>query len=224
MTRTNIMLITYSISLVIILLFIVPSILLFSMESVAYDSQPGLGGTSKVFGDTVLSQDVYFNHTDLSQIGMSIKNPVLINKKDILLQIYNLDGTLLSSAKVSGKNIPDGSLVKFTFPAIENSKDKWFILVLSARDSSENEALEVFLTDDSVSWLSNFSKNGSKESHNIALQAYYTIQDHFGLIKLVYSTWANLFLRSGWFAGVYIFAIACATGCILGLNLKKSQW
>lgn len=165
---------TLTITTLVVVLFVYPLSLLFSINDVFFIGQPGFIHTTTLNKDYEITQELFTDYDNFSGVGMSIKNPQLLNKEDVILKIFT-DEELVRTSTLSGINIPDGSLVKFNFNPINESKDKWYTLVISSPNSKHgtDESLSVFLTDEKEDWLGGVTINKVTTDGNIALTTHY---------------------------------------------------
>lgn len=177
-----------------VLVVILPAILGLGMKNMPVNNQPPLLTTQKIYSLNKASQEITIRRENLSGIGVSLKNPNLVNKKDITLSIYNDKNDLLRSVSINGNRISDGGLVKFNFEPIGYiAADLSF--TLSAPIASEPEALEVFLDNEGqVSYISFYQP--------ISLT----------LIKDIYINWFNRFAADTVFAVIYFITIFSTLG------------
>lgn len=191
----------FTLVFILILIFVLPSVLSFGIRYLPGGIQPPFAGTIKIDQNYSPSQSFTASLDNLSGIGVSFKNPNLINKKDIKLEIYQ-DQNLLRSSILNGNQIADGNFVRFHFDQVINSKNQQYIFKLSAASVLNNEALEVFLTPNSeISFISLYKP------------AYF-----FTPIIMIYSSWINKFFQDVSFAVFYL--LLC--GLVVSLSFRKT--
>jgi hypothetical protein len=206
------------------IVFLVSCVFLLTLDSVSYLEQPSLDLTYELFGNRVISQEIMPSHNFLNAIGLSIKNPNLKNKKDITMEVYR-EGSLIRTSKLNGLNIPDGEFVKFVFPAIEDSKDTKFEVVLSSPQSAEDESLGIFLSkskNTTSTELSSLRLNKETGDAKIAFVAYYQVKSKLDLIRYVYNNFTSRFLKDSLFAVFYMATILSGSAYLL-INFKKDE-
>jgi len=204
---------------VFLMVFVVPLILLITMDSISYFDQPPLDLIYELYGDRVIKQEFTPSNDFLNGIGMSIKNPNLVNKKQIKMEIYQNDNLVRTSA-LSGFNISDGAFVKFNFPAIENSANRKLEIILLSPKSSEKEPLGIFLTK-GKNRIGSLTFGKKVIDGGIALVGYYQINSKLGLIRYVFGNFVLRFLSDSLFAISYLMMILGSV-CIL-INTKSSK-
>ena len=65
---------------------------------------------------------------------------------DITLRIFDVDGKLVGSSKVSGEDIRDNKKIDFEFPKINNSKNKLYHIDISSDNQDSDKGFSVWLT------------------------------------------------------------------------------
>ncbi|RJQ24508.1 hypothetical protein C4577_07650 [Candidatus Parcubacteria bacterium] len=174
----------------------IPALLILSLNEIPGRVQPSLDFTQKIYEGVVLEQDFKSVNNNLTAIGISIKNPNLVNNKDIILTIFDGD-QILEKAVLNGFNIPDGSFVKFGFPALKQSKNNTYSFILTAPNVLSIEALEVFLSDSeqSISFVDFYLPQNS----------IYLIQNvYFGILSKLF---ADRFFALSYFSLIIILCI-----------------
>lgn len=178
-------------------IFGLPALLSFGIRYLPVNNQPPLGVTQKLYGDKVIEDKLTLSHNNFSGIGLSFKNPNLINKKEIVLRVLGDNEEVIRSATLSGWNIPDGGFVRFMFEPIAASRGNQYIFRLSSPSSKEEEALEIYLAEGSGS---------------IASVAYYKPPPAASLVGEIYSNWMGRLLSDKAFAAFYLLLIALGMG------------
>lgn len=217
--KNNSKLVIISVIFVLLMLFVMPLTLLITINSISYSDQPSLDLIYELYGSRVIKQEFTSTGNFLNGIGMSIKNPNLVNKKQIEMKIYR-NGVLERTSILNGFNIPDGAFVKFNFPAIESSKDVKFEIILSSPESNEKESLGIFLTKNGNTQLGNLESDKKIIDGKIALISYYRVSSKLGLIRYVFRTFVLRFLSDNLFAMFYI-AIILSGSIYLLVDRKK---
>lgn len=212
--------ITYIVALIIIFSVIfLPAVLLFGIKEFSYNPQPSLDATQRIFGDVLVSQTFISRDNNLSDIGMSIKNPNLRNKENIMLALYE-NGLEKRRVVVNGRNIGDGDFVKFKFTPLGGSKDKEYVYTLSAPGVFESESLEVFHTGKSSPGFNMTVDNKTIEG-SISSVSFYQPENIFSLIGKVYLEWINKLAADGLFFGFYTVMILVLSGYLIGFRIPK---
>lgn len=127
MKKINIYFIVFALAIVCL-----PALLSFGIRYLPANNQPPLGVTQKLYGDKIMKDRIGLSENNFSGLGLSFKNPNLINKKEITLEISEENGELLRSSVLSGFNIPDGGFVRFAFEPIADSKGNGYVIALSS--------------------------------------------------------------------------------------------
>lgn len=174
----------------IIFLMFLPAILIYFIKETPNDFQPPLHSTEHIYADLTISQLFLSQEDGLSGIGMSIKNPNYINKKDIIIQIYDQEDQIIRSTILNGARISDGQLVKFKFNPIKYSKDKIFKFVLLApQEGEQTKSLEVFLTYEIPNWSKGLYINNNLTDSSISFVTYHHIENPLSNIFNIYTKW-----------------------------------
>jgi|SRR5579884_1630171 len=205
-------LVKFSVGLVLALLVVIPLILGVIIRSIPDGFQPSLDRTANVDFQNTISETFRASKNNLSTIGLSIKNPSLLNKDPLLFNIYNGD-QIIRSVQLSGANIPDGDFVKINFPPITDSQGNTYKIEFSAPDTHQN-SLQPFIsnqkTDDETLMI-----NGQDMDGSISFVPYYKSSNP---IVSAFSIYGNIFSQLGkdlGFAIIYILIIAGLLGYLL---------
>lgn len=209
-----------SILILVVLFVLIPFSLLLSVDSISFIDQPSFRGDYKVYGDTNLKQEVYTDHNKFHAIAMSVKNPNLLNKNDLIIDIFDKSNNKVRHVKKTGLNIHGGSLVKFNFDPIEDSKDKKYNLLVYSPESQDFESFSIFLTSDQVSWIGDLKINDNLTSEKIALRVYYKPENRLLLIKNIYLSFFNNIFRDKTFMIFYFFIVLLLVSYIFIKNKR----
>lgn len=134
--------------LLIATVLLLPGFLSLGIKVIPGKPQPSLGATEHIYSTSVVAEVFTAQSDGLGGIGTSLKNPNLQNKQNVVISLFDENGQLLRESIVNGASIPDGDFVKFLFKPVENSKDRNFVFVLSSIWSTEDDATEVFYSND----------------------------------------------------------------------------
>lgn len=213
---------------IIVLVFILPAILSFGVRILPQNDQPSLDKTQKIYENLIVSQSFISKTKNLSAVGVSLKNPNLSNKKDIVLSVYGEDGTLIRSITLNGKNIADGKFVKFKFNSIADSKNKQFIFTLTAPTTTKEEAdssnaLEVFLSDQKQENISYFKIGDSEVLGNVAFVSFSKPPYPTYALESIYSKWLNKLTADWQFFTTYTVLIFTLVGLLLYQLARSPQ-
>lgn len=206
---------------IVFLVFIAPAMLTFGIRFIPNDIQPSLEKTRGLFWEFEISQDFISTKENLTAIGMSIRNPNLKNKKDINLFLYDKEGELLRTSVLSGKNIGDGSFVRFGLEVIPDSKDKQYKFVLSAPDARGEDRLEIFYTNDKPFWIGDSEFDKEVVEGGVSFVTLHKPISRIGLIKEIYSGWLDRLLEDRAFSIVYILILTFLVGYLLHSQTRK---
>lgn len=139
------------VAIIFLIIFLPIAVSSFFIKYIPSGFQPPLGGTEAVYKERSVAQSFISFNNNLIGIGLTIKNPNLRNKKDLIFQLSDKDGVVIRSVKINGFNIPDGHFVKFYFDPIEHSANESYLFSLQAPESEQGDSLEVYQTSD-VNW------------------------------------------------------------------------
>lgn len=203
----------YSLILIILFIFILPVVLSLSLRNIPVSSQPSLKHTERIFQDRIISQVFISRKDNLSAIGVSLKNPYLVNKKDIVLKIFNNKGELLRESILNGRDIKDGDFVEFIFPPIKDSVDQVYQFQLYADSTDEKEALEVFMTDDYLS--------DSKSDKNMSFVSFYQPENIFSTYFDILKDLTNRMSGDSVFMSIYLLIFFISIMFLLLLQKRK---
>ena len=82
-------LIYFTTTIILFLVFLAPAVLALDIKSIPGNDQPGYSQTLDVYGSRDISQRFVSQVANLSAVGTSIKNPNLLNRKDITFTLYD---------------------------------------------------------------------------------------------------------------------------------------
>lgn len=127
-------------------ILLIPVGLAFFIEKVPLNIQPGLEKTVSINKEQTVKQSFYVDQNNLSGVGLSIKNPNLMNKKDLYLEILE-DEAVIRKVTVSGYSIGDGNFINFEFDPITNSANKEYSFLLSSPQTEVSESFSVYASE-----------------------------------------------------------------------------
>lgn len=197
--------------LLVLCIFVLPFFLSFFIKEIPNDVQHSLEGTQIIYKDVNVLQAFKSEMSNLSGIGMSIKNPYLRNRKDLILDILSSDRKLLRTTTVNGASILDGDLRKIEFEPIVDSKDKNYFLSLSSKDTEESETLEIFLTSKKVSWIGDLYINSNKQDSTFSFITYHRPNNILTITSEIFIQWGERLLADLPFSIFYIILIGSLT-------------
>lgn len=200
--------------LIIGLVLVLPAIISVGIRVIPENIQPSLEKTQKIHDLGEVTQPFIAKEDGLSAIGVSLKNPNLANKKDIILEVSQPGGQVLRKAVQSGSVIQDGKFVRFNFPPVADSKNKQYQLRLLAPTVKKHEALEVFLTGDKNFLPAQITEDGKQvlEPATTSSATSYVIfhqpKSITALIGSIYSQWWSRLWLDWPFAITYLLLLA----------------
>jgi hypothetical protein len=213
----QILLTTFSILFVAWLL---PFLLAAQLKDIPFDTQPSLEFTEKIYGEKILSQPFIAVEDNLSTIAVTVKNPNLLNKKDLIMSLYNQQGELLRTAIINGWTIPDGNFTKFRFDPLRGSKNQQFLVTFSSPESLEGSAFEIYGKFDSGAPLK-MTLNDRMENGIVSSVTFYKSQNILSTPLSIYQQWLSRFLKDSLFAGFYLLLVLSA-GTVIFFPKKVS--
>lgn len=182
---------------VLFVVFILPGFLALGIRTLPANVQPPLHGTKDVYGLFTVTQEFASLEPRLTGIGMSIKNPNLKNKKEVLVSLYAENGDTLRRVTLSGANIEDGGFVKFMFDPIPDSKDQKYILTIDCPSAGPEEVLPVYYTEETPSWVGKMTHDEKEVSGGLSMVTFHKPENKIKVIKEIYLNWFSRFLPLG---------------------------
>ncbi len=184
---------------VLFVIFIFPAIMALTIKMIPAKDQPGYGPKRiSVYGIKELSQKFVSLEKNLTAIGTTVKNPNLKNKKEVILDLYDVSGNLVRTSILNGFNIGDGDFVKFVFDVIPDSVNKEYRLRLSSPTAGADEIVEVFLMDNPTPEIIEYTFAEETYQGGIPLVTFHKPENKWEVIRRIYSSWLSrlLFPRS----------------------------
>src|SRR3989339_1092087 len=184
---------------ILFMLFIMPAVMASLIKMTPAGDQPGYGPRRlSIYGINELSQKFISKEKNLTAVGTTIKNPNLKNKKEVILDLYDVGGNLVRKFILNGFNIGDGDFVKFVFDAIPDSQNKEYSLTLSSPTAAADEIIEVFLMDNTANGIIEYTFAEETHQGGIPMVTFHKPENKWEIIKEVYSNWLSklLFPRS----------------------------
>ncbi len=178
----------------IIAVVVLPFLLGLAIRAVPDFPQPSLDFTEKVYEGSSLSQPFTASRNSLNLIGVSVKNPQLRNKEDLILTIYDSMGVPVRIARVSGESIPDGDFIKFNFDPIFNSAGHQFILNFSSPATTLDKTYELFITNTTPSGMGPLQVNREMKDEAISLVGFYKPESKLAVSAGIYRGWLKRLL------------------------------
>ncbi len=193
--------------LLILLLLSWPVVLSIVVPRIPQNVQPGLDRTEYVHSENMIEFTVVSEVNNLSAIGVSVKNPQLLNKKDLILSIRDENGNSIATSVLNGSVISDGDLVKFKFDPIPDSANKYYKMTFSSPESTPPDSFQIFLTHDLVP----------------SFILYTTPEKRLSLAKNIYKGWLDHLLADKTFTVAYTLLILCGLMLLLRYHLTEKQ-
>lgn len=181
--------IIFTISFIVLLIFILPLGLIFAIKYIPTDFQPPLKDTKKIYGNFVYYQSFISEKDNLAAIGVSLKNPRFANKNYTFFDLYNGENKVIRKVSLKGENIADGKFVKILFDPVEDSLNKKFTWSIYSPDSTNGDALEVFLTDKKPVWSMEFKVNEEVSQDSLSYVPLHKITNPTIILRQVISDW-----------------------------------
>lgn len=194
---------------VIFLVLFLPATLSFGIRSIPINIQPDNQKVEKIFAANNIYQEVLVKENNFSGVGVSLKNPNLVNKKDLFLHIYDKNNNLTGQAIVNGSHIQDGRFLRLNFDPIPNSKGNLYKLAFSAPDAGKDDALEIFYSDQKLPESKKLLFN-EKEQEGVNL-AYVLLRKPISqteVLSEIYKEWFNKLFQDKVFLTVYFSLFA----------------
>jgi hypothetical protein len=193
--------IVLNVIVVLTLLLLSPFLISLGIRELPKSNQKPFGDHRKVYEDAIYKTGIVGEEDNMLAIGLSFRNFNLKNKKDVSLVLLQ-DKVEIRRAVVNGASIDDGRLVKFRFAPVADSKGKSYEIEVSSRDSSNEDALQVY-----------FESTGL----NMNYQLFYKPK-YLSIITDVYRGWFRKIASDKLFCGVYTILILG-----LGIVIIKSK-
>lgn len=175
-----------SITFIFFLFLLIPFFLSFLIREIPNDIQHSLEGTQMIYKDFTVTQYFTSQLSNLSGIGTSIKNPDFRNRKDLILNLYSDDKSLVRTVNLNGANILDGDFIVIRFEPISNSKGKKYSIQFSAPESESSESLEIFLSSQKPSWIEDLYINANKSDSKIPFVTYHRPSNVLSIAREVF--------------------------------------
>ncbi len=187
----------FTIAVVIGIVFVVPALLSLFIPMIPSGVQPGYDSNIRlsIYSNLVFVQKFISKTNNLTAVGLSIRNPNLKNQSEVIFNIYSLDGTLLRGVTINGRNLEDGSFIKFIFPPILDSLNKEYLFSLSSPGAGAEETIELFIIKEGgESGIIEYSYGGGNHPGGTPIVIYSKPDSKFSVIKSVYSNWLSRLL------------------------------
>ncbi len=183
---------------VLTLVFVVPGVLALPIKVVPFNDQPGYSTDYKrgVYGKFVVWQEFTSQEDQLTGIGLSIGNPNLKNKKEVILNLYegrsgqDYDlGKPTRQSVLNGQNISDGAFVRFLFDPIADSKSRNYFFTLNTPEAGREEVINIYFNHDRPDWIGELKIDEEVIDGGMPLVTYHKPLSRFAVIKNIYGNW-----------------------------------
>jgi len=187
-------------SFVLSLVFIVPAILVMGLKMIPGNIQPGFDSNVRIsiYRDRVFSQKFISKVNNMTAIGVSIRNPNLKNKADIIFNLHDSEGFTLRTVMINGQNLEDGSFTKLVFAPVPDSLGEEYFFTISSPAAGPEETIEVFIIEpDDLSGITEYSYLEETHSGGTPIVVYEKPGSKLNTVKAVYSSWLSRLLLPG---------------------------
>lgn len=203
--------------LILILVILIPGILGLGIRKIPSGFQTSLSDTENVYSGISVVQTFRADQNNLSAVALTIQNPFLRNKNDLILNVKTDNGQNRSTT-INGANIADGNYQYFSFEPIADSKGQNITLTFQSPQTNPQQSLGLYHTEDNS--FGSFSVNGVTKSGRLAFVSYYSPKNIFETWGMLYGNWLDKLFLDLPFAIFYSFIIVLAVG-FLGLTFYK---
>lgn len=214
-------LIIFTVIFIIFLIIVIPVSLSVMIRFIPSGTQPPLRDTEKIYGSFILTQKFISDMDNLAGIGVSIKNPNYKNKKEVKIKIFDSEDKLIRSVILNGQNIADGEFVKIMFDPISDSK-KVYSWSIESGESTVEDALEIFLTDQKPPWSLEFKVGKSEANYGLSYVTFHKVKPLVVLNKVFSGWFTNLFSDRSFFV-FYVSTILIIISSLLYLNFSDKK-
>lgn len=226
---------------------IFPAVLSVAIRQIPNAPQPSLEDTERIYGVSVVVSPFESVRNNLSAIGTSVKNPNLKNKNDLTLWLFSEEGELVRQSTINGRAVADGDFTKFKFTPIPDSATKKYSFVLTSFVSSNEEAFQVFYSNQPQEFkstiipcvedlkmqvynISHYPKEDclglsvkNEDKNSISFVSFYTPRNFLSTALEIYQNWVNKFTADKPFFFAYLFILILLSGILIFSLLKKKQ-
>lgn len=178
--------------------------LLIILPSIFIQERPGIKQTS--YKDTLsldiknsFIQEFISDQNNLQSISILLKNPALVNKSQIKIELQDQNQSTIKFLETSGLSINDPGWIKFKFPYINSKKgDKFFIKISTDNQKPDN----LFIYGDNKTKSINFKttytvsniKESLKENINQQINNFKTRNIFYSITFLFLLLLTNIFI------------------------------
>jgi len=173
--------------------FFAPAMLALGIKMIPGGDQPGYDINNKraIYGVFTISQEFTSQEDNLMAVGLSLGNPNLKNKKEIIFDLTDASGNEIRKVILSGANVQDGDLVNFVFEPIPGSKNVKYSFRLSSSSAGPEEILTVPFSTVSTSWIGPTYYGQEVIENGLPIVTYHKPASHWKIVKDIYSSWVK---------------------------------
>lgn len=179
-----------TITFVLFMITVLPVFLTFLIKIIPGSIQPSLTTTKKIYQEYAYYQSFISPEENLAGIGVSIKNPNFINKKTLYFNLYDDRNKVSRTITLNGQSIADGKFVRIFFEPVRNSKKQMFSWFISSPDSTVDDAMEIFLTDQFPKWSLELKTKSEVFDRNFSYVTLHKPTSLFDVFNRVLTTWS----------------------------------
>lgn len=205
----------------ILTIFFLPAILGIFIQYIPLSKIPELGGSLKINGSIEVVQKFFFDKNNLSAIGLTIRNPSLVNKKDLIFKLEDEKRNLLREVRINGKVIDDGTLLKIKFAPLTDSMNKLYKFSLSSPESKSEESVEVYLAKDNSKGDWGVEVNSELTDGQIAFIGYSTPENRVMTSVNIYLEFFRKLISDQTFFVFYLVIFSILIGGIFYFGKKS---
>lgn len=176
---------------VFLIIFVVPFAAALFIKIIPDNDQPPFDINNKraIYSYYDISQVFTSQENYLTAIGISLGNPNLKNKNEIIFNLKDAGGITTRQIKISGANVQDGNFIKFVFDPIPDSKGKQFIFSISSPSAGPEEILNVYFSSEKTSWIGPATYGEEVIDTGLPIVTYHKVPSHIKVALDVFSSW-----------------------------------
>jgi hypothetical protein len=144
-----------------------------------------------IFGVNEVVQTFTSQENNLTAIGMSLGNPNLLNKKEIILSLIDTNGNEVRKVVINGANVQDGDLIKFYFDPIPSSRDILYTFRLSTPAAGPVEILTVPFSTVKTSWIGPAYYGNEVIENGLPIVTYHKPTSHLSVVRQILTSWLS---------------------------------
>jgi hypothetical protein len=204
--------------IVLVTVLILPGVLSLGIRKIPGSFQPPLSDSQDVDKLLSVSQSFKAQFNNLSDFALTIRNPFLRNKKDLIFTITSDRGEE-RKVIINGSNIPDGGYINFNFSPFTDSQGHMYKVSFSAPDTKPDESLLLYHSN--LPYEGEYQVNGEVKTGSLSFVSYYKPANLFGPVLIIYQNWLNKLFQDLGFAIFYLMSLFFLILCLIILNFKK---